>query len=378
MKKRTVFGLPLTPVRHLAEVDGSSFCVSYATRSKLGGQLDQAIEAVADDGILLIDNGAFSAWRSGVPMDVDGFARWAADIMARCPQAVAVVPDVIDGDAEANDAMLIDFRGAVLELGLELDADRTMAVWHMHEPLERLTGLVEGGFQYVAIGSSGEYAQPGTPAWHERIRQALAALDDLVAESNGAYRRPWLHMMRAQAEAHRYDFDSSDSCNLAVNHCRYRDTGHGHVGRLAARIAGKIDASCDGAERPTIEPPADAAAAEAAFREKLATVYGRRRQPAAQPAAAPAITQLQLFDLEPAATPAKWIGHRGPWGRNLTWTRDDLPGVIVRHCGHGTALYPYYITTGDNRSPADERTYGSLAECQAAAVGYWTTHAAIA
>jgi len=89
-------------------------------------------------------------------------------------------------------------------------------------------------------------------------------------------------------------------------------------------------------------------------------------------------SQLQLFALEPAATHAKWIGHRGPWGRNLTWTRDDLPGVMVRHCGHGTALYPYYITTGDNRSPADERTYGSLAECQAAAVGYWTTHAAIA
>jgi hypothetical protein len=266
--------------------------------------------------------------------------------------------------------MLIDFRGAVLELGLELDADRTMAVWHMHEPLKRLTGLVEGGFQYVAIGSSGEYAQPGTPAWHERIRQALAALDELVAESNGAYRRPWLHMMRAQSEAHRYDFDSSDSCNLAVNHCRYRDTGPGHVGRLAARIAGKIDASCDGTERPTIEPPADAVAAEAAFREKLATFYGRRPQPATEPAATKATTQLYLFAFEPEATPAKWIGHRGPWGRNLSWTRDDLEGVIVRHCGHGTALYPYYITTGENRSPADGRTYGSLAECQTAATAF--------
>ena len=85
--------------------------------------------------------------------------------------------------------------------------------------------------------------------------------------------------------------------------------------------------------------------------------------------------QRQLFDFsaENAAPPAKWIGHRGPWGRNLTWTRDDLPGVIVRHCGHGTALYPYYITTGENRSPEDGRTYGSLAECQTAAVRHWTT-----
>jgi hypothetical protein len=55
MKKRTVYGLPLTPVRLLAEVEGSSFCVSFATRDKLGGQLDQAIDAVADDGILLVE-----------------------------------------------------------------------------------------------------------------------------------------------------------------------------------------------------------------------------------------------------------------------------------------------------------------------------------
>ena len=123
MKKRTVFGLPITPARHLAEVAGSSFCVSFATRQTLGKQLDQAIAAVGDDEILLVDNGAFSAWRSGVPMDVDGFARWAADILARCPQAVAVVPDVIDGDAAANDEMLIDFRGAVLELGLAVPGD---------------------------------------------------------------------------------------------------------------------------------------------------------------------------------------------------------------------------------------------------------------
>lgn len=374
MKKRTVFGLPITPVRHLAEVAGSSFCVSYATRDKLGNQLDQAIAAVGDDEILLVDNGAFSAWRSGVPMDVDGFARWAADIMARCPQAVAVVPDVIDGDAAANDEMLVDFRGAVLELGLVLDPDRTMAVWHMHEPLDRLTGLVEAGYMYLAIGSSGEYAQPGTPAWHERIGQAMAVLDELVAESNGAYRRPWLHMMRAQAEAHRYDFDSSDSCNLAVNHCRYRETGPGHVGHLAARIAGKIDASCDGIERPTIEPPAVAEAAASDFREKLATVYGRQPQPAAQPAATH--NQLELFDRGPAAPPAaKWIGHRGPWGRNLTWTRTDMAGLAVRHCGHPTALRPYYFTTGDNQEPANHTTYINLATCQAAAAAWWMTFA---
>jgi len=373
MKKRTVFGLPLNPVRHLAEIDGASFCVSFATRDKLGGQLDDAIAAVGTDEILLVDNGAFSAWRSGQPLDVEGFARWAADILARCPQAVAVVPDVIDGTAEDNDAMLVDFPGVCWELGIDVPMDRTMAVWHMHEPLHRLTGIIEGGYMYIAIGSSGEYAQPGTDSWHNRIAEAFAAIDQLVAESNGAYRRPWLHMMRAQAEAHRYDFDSADSCNLAVNHGRYRAEGPGHVARLAARITGKIAESCDGIERPTIDPPAEATMADAAFREYMAAEYGRG-QHNAQPAPAQPAGQLELFDRGPAAPPAgKWTAHRGPWGRNLTWTRGDMPGLTVRHCGHPTANYPYYITLGDNLAVASPGTFRNLAPCMAAAVELWAT-----
>lgn len=341
MNKRVCYGLPINPSRHLEELRGGSFCVSFATRDKLGRQLDDAIAAVGPDEILLLDNGAYSAWRSGVPLDVVGFARWASQIMARCPQAVAVVPDVIDGDAAANDQMLSEFAGVNLEPGVFIDGDRTMAVWHMHEPLDRLTGLVEAGFCYVAIGSSGDYATVGTPEWHARITQAFAALDNLVASSNGAYRRPWIHMMRAQSEAHRYPFDSSDSCNVAVNHGRYRHEGPGHVERLAARVAGKIAASCDGTERPTICPPAEEAAIAGEFRHNLAALCGQPAQPVAKPAA-----QLELFDRGQAEQPAaKWIGQPGPLGNNVRWTRSDMPGITIRHCGHPTALRPYYITT---------------------------------
>jgi hypothetical protein len=78
--------------------------------------------------------------------------------------------------------------------------------------------------------------------------------------------------------------------------------------------------------------------------------------------------QLDLFDKgPPVPPPAKWIGHRGPWGRNLTWTRPDMPRIIVRHCGHGTALRPYYITVGDSLAIASPGLFRSLADCQAAA-----------
>jgi hypothetical protein len=260
MKKRTVFGLPLTPIHLLEQLEGQSFCLSYATRNRLGRQLDDAIRLVGDDGIMLLDNGAFSAWRSGVPMDIDGFVRWAADICDRCPQAVVVVPDVIDGDELANDDMRLDFSGAMLEAGVFIPAERMMMVWHMHESLDRLTGLIEGGYHYIAIGSSGQYAKTGTPEWHARIREAFDHVERFCADSEGAYVRPWIHMMRAQSEAHRYPFDSADSCSLAVNHCRYKAEGQGHVARYAQRIRGKIDASCIGIDRLEVEAPAQAAA----------------------------------------------------------------------------------------------------------------------
>ena len=62
--------------------------------------------------------------------------------------------------------------------------------------------------------------------------------------------------MRAQAQAHLFDFDSSDSTNVAVNHCRYKKEGDGHVARFAERVASKIVDSCDGRERPELEAPA--------------------------------------------------------------------------------------------------------------------------
>ncbi len=40
-----------------------------------------------------------------------------------------------------------------------------------------------------------------------------------------------------------------------------------------------------------------------------------------------------------------WAGHKGQ-GRttvNVAWTHPDYPGVTVLHCGHPTALWPYYI-----------------------------------
>lgn len=243
-RKRVVFGTPINPMHLLEEIESGSFCVSYFNRQKLGRQLDQVIDRVGADEILLVDNGAFSAWRAGVEMDSDywdGFLDWAADIAARSPQAVIVIPDVIDGNAADNDNLMHEF----MSNGGKISSDRMMPVWHMHESLDRLQSLLNV-FQYIAVGSSGEFAKVATPEWTARIEEAMAVVD--AHEASGEY-RPWIHMMRAQSQAAKFGFDSSDSTNVAMNHSRYKKTGAGHVGRFAKRVAAPIEASATQVDR---------------------------------------------------------------------------------------------------------------------------------
>jgi hypothetical protein len=248
MNKLTIYGLPLNPTSLLEQLDGASFCVSYATREKLGAQLDQAIRLVGKDGILLVDNGAFSHWKSGGEMNeeyVEGFEAWALDILERCPQAIAVIPDVIGGTLEQQHE---------LRVTSQLPSERSMIVWHMDEPISVLLHYCTD-YEHVAIGSTVLYGEPGEPKWHSRMKEVFAAIDQWEAESNGAYIRPRIHMMRAQKEAHKYPFDSSDSTNVAVNHNRQLKKSGEDLVAFAARIDSKIQSSAGPAAEHQIKRP---------------------------------------------------------------------------------------------------------------------------
>ena len=66
---RLIHGTPITPKRHLAQLEGESFCVSYAYPE----QLHDVGPIVPESGILLLDNGAFTAWKQGREFDEAGF-----------------------------------------------------------------------------------------------------------------------------------------------------------------------------------------------------------------------------------------------------------------------------------------------------------------
>jgi hypothetical protein len=130
----------------------------------------------------MLDNGAFTAWTKGRLPDWQAFYRWAEPNM-RHPNW-SVIPDVIDGDEEANNALLID---------CSIPRDFAAPVWHLHEHTDRLAKLSDE-YPRICFGSSGAYAKPGTVSWTARIDEAWNML-----ERTG--RSPWVHMLRAMKEA---------------------------------------------------------------------------------------------------------------------------------------------------------------------------------
>lgn len=154
-------GLPITPATAAASaVNAGHAFVSYAHPEQLG----VAIEFCQS---FAIDNGAFSSWKSGNPVqDWSDYYEWAFECKKIPSCDFAVIPDVIDGTEEDNNKLvkawpLGNFFGA--------------PVWHMHESLPRLTWLARE-FHRVCIGSSGEFSSIGNTAWWNRMSEAMNAV----------------------------------------------------------------------------------------------------------------------------------------------------------------------------------------------------------
>lgn len=153
----------------------------------------------------VFDNGAFSTWKRGLPMDVEGFTRWTEQYARHPGFQWALIPDVIDGTEADNDAMIRDWPERLRRFGVP--------VWHMHESVGRLERLCND-WATVALGSSGQWATPGTAGWWGRMTEAMNAITD-------EYGRPMakLHGLRMLDPAifSRLPLASADSTNAAVN-----------------------------------------------------------------------------------------------------------------------------------------------------------------
>lgn len=202
-------GLPCTPASAaLAAIGGGHAFISHRYPDQMGLVLE-VCQSFA------VDNGAFSAWKSGKPItDWREYYDWIAEFHRYPGFDFAVIPDVIDGSEADNDALLIEWPW---------QCNKTKGVgapvWHMHESLERLERLV---FEWprICLGSSGEYATVGNDSWWTRMAEAM----NIICDKHG---RPVtkLHGLRMldvdvfskTSKSPGLPLASADSCNIAMN-----------------------------------------------------------------------------------------------------------------------------------------------------------------
>lgn len=153
----------------------------------------------------VLDNGAFTVWKSGGTLDIPGYMKWVNEWRFHPGFDWALIPDVIDGTAEENANLIQEWSGKGL-------SKYGVPIWHMHEPIHWLKTLCEG-WKTVAIGSSGKWATPGTESWWRRIGEAMGAI---CVNGMPVCRLHGLRMLDPQIFS-RLPLASADSTNAAVN-----------------------------------------------------------------------------------------------------------------------------------------------------------------
>ena len=158
---------------------------------------------------VVVDNSAFTFWRSGEKPNWAKYVCWCREICYHPRFEFALIPDVIDGTTAENNH-LIDFWTRTAK-GVE-----GCPVWHLHESIDRLKWLVSN-WRRVAFGSSGEFANPGqSDRWWGRMDEAF---DAICFEGLPLSRVHGLRMLREDI-VRRYPFASCDSTNAVQNGSR--------------------------------------------------------------------------------------------------------------------------------------------------------------
>jgi hypothetical protein len=203
-------GTPITPNATLLTLAGNCFCVSHYRPDQI-----EAVHRIGQS--VMLDNGAFSAWKSQKPTDWPGYYAWC-DRWLDYPTTWAVIPDVIDAGTQEQDYLLREWP----------HAERGAPVWHMDEPVSRMLRLLDE-WPRVCIGSTAEYATLLSPAW-------IARMDRVWNEITARHKRtPTVHMLRGmQLSSHEWPFASVDSTDVAQNHNRPQNTARGMADRWNA------------------------------------------------------------------------------------------------------------------------------------------------
>lgn len=154
-----------------------------------------------------LDNGAFTHWKKGHgEVDIEDYRQWVSSVVGHPSLDWCLIPDSIDGGQEKN----VEMVNTWLRAGCSVEG---VPVFHMDEELDWLDWLVKN-FRTVALGSSGQWATPGTDAWWGRMGEMMrVACDD---QGRPRARLHGLRMLDPDIFT-RLPLASADSTNAAVN-----------------------------------------------------------------------------------------------------------------------------------------------------------------
>lgn len=153
----------------------------------------------------MFDNSTFGAWMAGEEPDFGGYIEWCIEWHRHPALDSCLIPDVIDGTEDDNDALIREWPENLRRKG--------MPVFHIHESPDRLARLVRA-WPTVALGSSGGWRTPGTENWWRRMDEVMpAACDD---EGRPLARLHGLRMLNPEIFT-LLPLSSADSTNAAVN-----------------------------------------------------------------------------------------------------------------------------------------------------------------
>lgn len=151
-----------------------------------------------------LDNGAFTLWKRGGAIDWNGYYAWVDEWRSHPGCDFAVVPDVIEGTEDENDALAAEWpfpkhQGAV--------------VWHINESLARLKRLSRE-WPRVCIGSAGEWDVSMPRQFLGRATQVIGGICD--ARGRPPCKLHGLRMLNPAIYT-RLPLASADSTNVARN-----------------------------------------------------------------------------------------------------------------------------------------------------------------
>lgn len=190
-------GGPITPETAAIRVwRGRHAFVSFACLQQL-----EVAAGVAQS--FALDNGAFTFWKQGKEVHWKAYYHFCEKWLSHPACDWAVIPDVIDGDEDENDRLILEWPFK----------ERGVPVWHLHEGLDRLERLCLS-WPRVALGSSGQYADVGGSRWWARMSDAMNAITDKggrpICKLHG------LRMLDPEVFS-RLPLSSADSTNVGQN-----------------------------------------------------------------------------------------------------------------------------------------------------------------